>query len=240
MKSSELRAQARQSLSGKWGKAAFITLIFIASLSLLTMLFENSSTISGIISLLSPALNFGFIASLIKLIESDDTYYIGFLTDGLKKFIHVWSIILRVILKLILPIIIGLVGLITIFYSTFNSNSGNANIGLILLVVGEIYFIVKGYLYSLVFFILYAEPTLTTGEIVKKSETLMRGNRWKLFCLNLSFIGWIILASIPFGIGLFWVLPYIQISGFKFYEMLNDTTVASDPDEDSSSPIVEK
>ena len=25
----------------------------------------------------------------------------------------------------------------------------------------------------------------------------MRGNKWKLFCVQLSFIGWMILASIP-------------------------------------------
>ena len=29
---------------------------------------------------------------------------------------------------------------------------------------------------------------------------MMKGNKWKYFCLELSFIGWIILASVPAGI----------------------------------------
>ena len=48
----------------------------------------------------------------------------------------------------------------------------------------------------------------------------MNGNRWRLFCLELSFIGWMILASFTFGIGMLWLVPYMAIAQIVFYEVL--------------------
>ena len=45
----------------------------------------------------------------------------------------------------------------------------------------------------------------------------MTGNRFKLFCLQLSFIGWAFLAGLTFGIGLLWVFPYMQVAIIAFY-----------------------
>lgn len=59
---------------------------------------------------------------------------------------------------------------------------------------------------------------LSAKDIVNKSEELMKDNRWRLFCLGLSFIGWLILSSFTFGIGILFLLPYIQISFATFYE----------------------
>ena len=53
----------------------------------------------------------------------------------------------------------------------------------------------------------------------------MIGNRSKLFCLHLSFIGWAILAVLTFGIGYLWLLPYIQFSMFAFYKKLTGNNV---------------
>ena len=48
----------------------------------------------------------------------------------------------------------------------------------------------------------------------------MNGNKMKLFMLDLSFIGWIILGTLCFGLGLLWVNPYIQCSHAEFYRDL--------------------
>ena len=44
----------------------------------------------------------------------------------------------------------------------------------------------------------------------------MTGNRWKLFCLEFSFIGWAILATLTLGIGFLWLIPYIQVAEIAF------------------------
>jgi hypothetical protein len=49
----------------------------------------------------------------------------------------------------------------------------------------------------------------------------MYGNKWKLFCLELSFIGWFILGLLTAGIGMLWVMPYITTATAGFYEVAN-------------------
>ena len=49
-----------------------------------------------------------------------------------------------------------------------------------------------------------------------KSKEYMTGNRWKLFCLEFSFIGWAFLAAFTLGIGYFWVMPYMLVSQVSF------------------------
>ena len=46
----------------------------------------------------------------------------------------------------------------------------------------------------------------------------MKGNKGNCFVLTLSFIGWAILAALTFGIGMLWLMPYIQVSMVCFYE----------------------
>ena len=38
--------------------------------------------------------------------------------------------------------------------------------------------------------------------------------------MQVSFIGWIILAAIPCGIGFLWLLPYMQLSYTHAYRFL--------------------
>jgi len=72
--------------------------------------------------------------------------------------------------------------------------------------------------YSMTFFILADEAELGASDALAKSKRMMRGYKWKYFCLNLRFIGWAILCVISLGIGFLWLIPYMQISYAKFYE----------------------
>ena len=53
----------------------------------------------------------------------------------------------------------------------------------------------------------------------------MRGNRGNLFLLELSFIGWIFLGFLTLGIGLIWVVPYLQVTVACFYDELTKSNV---------------
>jgi len=78
--------------------------------------------------------------------------------------------------------------------------------------------IIASLAYSMTFFILADEPELGASDALAKSKRMMRGYKWKYFCLNLRFIGWAILCVISLGIGFLWLIPYMQISYAKFYE----------------------
>ena len=62
-------------------------------------------------------------------------------------------------------------------------------------------FIVPGIIaairYSQAYFILADNPEKGIRECMNESKMMMQGNKSKYFCLSLSFIGWMILASIP-------------------------------------------
>lgn len=54
--------------------------------------------------------------------------------------------------------------------------------------------------YSQAFFILADDPEKPIRQCMDESKAMMRGNKAKYFLLNLSFIGWVLLASIPAGL----------------------------------------
>ena len=69
------------------------------------------------------------------------------------------------------------------------------------------------------------EFTYLLGRVVFKtlgsrSQQMMKGYKMKLFLLDLSFIGWILLCLVTFCIGFLWVKPYIETAHAKFYEEL--------------------
>ncbi|WP_125767239.1 DUF975 family protein [Lapidilactobacillus wuchangensis] len=59
-------------------------------------------------------------------------------------------------------------------------------------------------------------------DCITKSRQLMVGHKWRLFVLQLSFIGWDILASLTFGIGNLWLTPYKNATYAAFYKDLVD------------------
>ena len=61
-------------------------------------------------------------------------------------------------------------------------------------------------------------PGIGVNEAIGRSKAMMRGNRWKLFCLSCRFIGWTLLSLLTCGIGWFFLMPYMQVSFAHFYE----------------------
>ncbi len=81
--------------------------------------------------------------------------------------------------------------------------------------------IIKSYAYAMVPYIIYENPNLTPNQAVALSEKLTRGYKWKLFVMELSFIGWNMLSALTCGIlGLLYVNPYKCLSFAGVYEQL--------------------
>ncbi|MBQ7141358.1 MAG: DUF975 family protein [Bacilli bacterium] len=89
--------------------------------------------------------------------------------------------------------------------------------------IGSLLFIIPGIIislnYSLVSFV-YADKQKGVKETLNDSKELIKGHRLDYLLFDLSFMGWIFLSLLTFGILLVWVLPYYQISHALYYENL--------------------
>lgn len=71
--------------------------------------------------------------------------------------------------------------------------------------------------YGMFFMILADQPEKGILEALVESRELMKGNRRRYFVLCLSFLGWILLGYVTFGIGYLWIIPYIGCTCTFFY-----------------------
>lgn len=78
--------------------------------------------------------------------------------------------------------------------------------------------IIKHYEYLMIPYILAENPGMDRQEAFAISKRMMMGQKWNVFVLDLSFIGWRILEGITLGIvGLFYVEPYYQATMAELY-----------------------
>lgn len=77
--------------------------------------------------------------------------------------------------------------------------------------------LVKQYSYAMTFYILAENPNMTANEAITESRQIMNGHKLELFVLHLSFIPWILLGCITFGIAYVYVLPYMNLTITNFY-----------------------
>lgn len=236
MNLSEIKRSAREQLDGKWGKGALLTLccLGITLLIYIALLFLPSLIYFIISILISAPIIFGINVSFIKLKREKNVSYVSFFKDSLNNFAKIWFVKLKVLLKL-LPFIILLVACIgymiysvyefsingsLLFFAALGKFLSTILITSLLMLLIYLAMLPKYLLYSLTNFILYDNPNKADIQIVEESEKIMKGNRLKFIGLQFSFIGWIILSSFTFGIGYFFLIPYMKVSTIVFYESL--------------------
>jgi uncharacterized membrane protein len=83
--------------------------------------------------------------------------------------------------------------------------------------------IIAALAYSQTFFIIADDKDISPMDAIRKSTQMMYGYKWKLFCLGLRFIGWVLLSMLTLGILLLWVYPYMYVSFAKFYDDIKDS-----------------
>lgn len=64
---------------------------------------------------------------------------------------------------------------------------------------------------------------ISASECLSRSRSLMRGHVKEFFLLHLSMAGYIILCVISMGLGLVWVLPYLNVTKANYYMNLTGT-----------------
>lgn len=100
--------------------------------------------------------------------------------------------------------------------------------------IGSMIFVIPGiifsYSFSMAFYIINDHPEMTAMEALRESRRLMNGHKMQYFILNLSFIGWMLLGSLCFGVGTLWASAYMSTANAVFYEELiaNDASYVAD------------
>ena len=186
----ELRARARQQLGGNIFSANWV-------MGLLVVLI--TSAISGLLSftMVGPLIVWGplvvgmniVFVSLVRGKGKVD------LMDTFKGFTQTDALANRILTGL-------LVNIFTMLWS------------LLFVIPG----IVKAYSYSMATFVSADHPDWTWQQCMNASKAVMKGKKGKLFCLDISFIGWMIVGVLAFGIGTLWVSTYMQSARANFYE----------------------
>ena len=193
----ELRKEALCLLKGNWGNVI-----------LLTLMLELVSTICGIVlSFVIPVVG-GFLSNILISFPLAYVFTLKLLTflrdkNGANITSNISDTVEANYKKSIL------IYLLTFVYIFLWS--------LLLIIPG----IIKSYSYAFADCIRMDNEELSTEECINKSMALMKGKKMKLFLLDLSFIGWYLLAIFfTLGIGLLWVTPYHQSARLAFYENL--------------------
>ena len=245
MRARDFRAKARAALKGKWALAILVCLIAgILNGTVCTQL--DTSAGSALSSRQENSVKTEELEQ--KLDDLLDAYNTATPAEQ-KIFATVGKVGLGAVtigvLGAILRLLIG--GAVSFGYATFNLNlvdgdkeAGfgdlfskmhigkgflmNLLMGLYILLWTLLFIIpgiIKSFSYAMTPYILAENPMLTVNEAITKSRKLMNGNKWRLFCLSLSFIGWDLLAALTFGIADLWINPYKECARAAFYRQIS-------------------
>ena len=241
---SDIRKSAREALTNKWGKGALIILIYCLfefALGFISGLVQNIAFLSLIFRIatiiITVPISFGLIASFMKLKRGEEVKCYEFFNYGFANFARAWKVAGNILLKMWLPILLYVLATFgLVFATTFGlaasaiARSGSfvviaSIVGIALFIAACIYLFVKSLYYTLAYMVAYDNEAMEAKDVVEESAKLMAGNRCKFVLLQLSFIGWAILTIFTLYIGMFWLIPYMQVAMICFYEALKDKKV---------------
>lgn len=77
--------------------------------------------------------------------------------------------------------------------------------------------------FSLLYFVLLEDGSLSVGRAIRISAGMMKGHRMRLFRIFISFAGFDLLSVISFGLGFLWVVPYqIQVMANFYLDIIGE------------------
>ena len=94
---------------------------------------------------------------------------------------------------------------------------------IIFMFIGFIPMFIKTVEYTFTMFFLAEFPAIGIRKALTLSKKITKGNRWNVFVIELSFIGWFLLGAITVFIGMLWVIPYYYMTMTNvFHALLKD------------------
>ncbi len=158
------------------------------------------------------------------------TYFSGHYWKTVGLTLLLWAIYLlvgAVTLALLLAVlsmaaILGVVGMLLL--------------GSLICLLGGALVVYVQYNLVLCYFIAAEYPDLAVTDVIRNSCILMKGNKLRFFLLQLSFIGWLALAALTFGIGMIALTPYMNTATAAFYSEISGRDTAKEVEFPSINP----
>ena len=92
------------------------------------------------------------------------------------------------------------------------------------------------YAYSMAHMIMADYPGVGAIEAMRLSRQMMKGNKFRLWCLDFSFIGWQLLGACCCGLGAYVVTPYQYVARAAFYHEISGRKTPEDVEFPSINP----
>lgn len=241
------RENARNALSTHWGMMAWITFLAFFIQSIISSIvggiaqFQEGSTGSNIMSFLLNnfiyfALTYGTYYCALRILRRKSVK--ASMVTAIFQGKYYGPMLLINLIQYFVGFLLNLVVLLPVFLSygammyfglMFNTVSvkqylaqttGDVLLLVILVVCAVLMIFVSMFIGGIFQFSIWAkidDPTLSVGEALKYGFYLMKDRFGQYLLLQFSFIGWFILGTLVFGIGLFWVAPYHNVAIASFY-----------------------
>lgn len=226
--SSELKCMAKGLLAGHYGLLIGAALLYGGGSLVITMVLElvfqsdHSFNIlyficSLIVSLLSTIFTIGYEKMILEISRGREAR----LGDLLYGFSHQPDrIILLTILLSLVSLACMLPGSLLLAAGAIMKLIPLTLVGILALLAGTVFLFILSFGYSMVFLLYLDNPEKGVIQLMRESHTLMKGNKGRYFYLQISFIGLMLLSILTCFIGLFWLVPYMEMTSVLFYRNL--------------------
>ena len=200
----QLLSDAKVMIGSNYIAMLLYTFIFLAvsfTLGIVTGFFQNAYValaVGIIILVFTIPFSVAYLIVLLKVVRGSDANPGDLFKETGKQFKMAWKVSLYFMLKVLIPLVMMIVGLVLIFYvliqslrlgytdpsaipSTIPNAGGMVLGGIILTVVGSIWMILVSLKYTLVYFIKYDQEDMPLKEVFTKSTELMKGSKVSYF-----------------------------------------------------------
>lgn len=174
-----------------------------------------SEVISAFMGSLFATLSTGFVKICLKISRSE--------TASVKDLFFVYKhnpdrVILIYLMTYAIQLIIGLpCDILSIYVQKDPENTPLYLIYMVLLTASIVLTLIFSLMVSMTFYIYADDPDMPVMDVFRGSLEMMKGNKGRLFSLEVSFLGWLILSLMTCGVLTIWVIPYIQMALTEFY-----------------------
>lgn len=194
----EFKTAAKSKLKGKWGVMVGIYLICMLLIVAEVFLSFESSFVYLIGIFISGPFTLSIAKIALNISTLDKSPKISHLAYGFKYVLKATAIYV----------------LINFLYIIYNSLNLDSNIVWSLInIVSTIIFLIFGQ----AIYVLAENPEVSLVDTLRESYNLTKGHRWNIFVLQLSFLGLVLLSILTLGIGLLWLLPYMEVTMAELY-----------------------
>lgn len=226
----ELMEQGLASLRDAWGPAVGVGVVYwIIRIGVSAIPFYVGTLIW---MFLGGPFNLGLATFFLAVIRGEPRSF-GMLFEGFNRF---WKAALANLMVELVKLALSLLYIVPLFAFGFAGAAAssahmenNPFLPFALLSISlplAIPLIVAACAFVMTFRILSDNPSMGSYDAIVRSVQMMRGKKWKFFCLMMRFSGWAILATIPCGLGFIFLMPYIWATVGKFYDDVKGRVVS--------------